>query len=163
MPEARVERYLEIRRVDTPEVITSIELLLPTNKVPGEERRLYERKRLHVLSSMTHLFEIDLLRAGTPMPMSKLDAPRFDYSVVVSRAHQRPKAEVRLFRLRQPIPSFPVPLREAEDDPVLALNAIIHDLYDRAAYDMVIDYRAQPTPPLRQDDAAWAAMLLKAP
>ncbi len=163
MPEQRVERYLEVHSVDTHEVITSVELLSPTNKLPGEGRRLYEKKRLRVLSSMTHLIEIDLLRAGRPMPMSKLDAPRFDYSIVVSRAHQRPKAEVRLFQLRQPIPSFPVPLRTTEAEPVLDLNTILHELYDRAGYDMIIDYRTQPTPPLRQEDAVWAEARLRDP
>jgi len=162
MPEERIERYLEVRSVDTHEVITSIELLSPTNKLPGEGRRIYEAKRLNVLSSMTHLIEIDLLRDGAPMPMRTDNAPRFDYSIVVSRAHQRPKAEARLFRLRQPIPSFPVPLRPQEPEPVLDLNDILHDLYDRAGYDMVIDYHAPPTPPLDSDDAAWAEELLRA-
>ncbi len=162
MPEARIERYIEIRSADTHEVVTSIELLSPTNKMPGEGRRIYETKRLQVLSSMTHLIEIDLLRAGASMPMGNLEVPRFDYSIVVSRAHQRPKAEIRLFRLRQPIPSFPVPLRAAEVEPVLELNTIVHDLYDRAGYDIVIDDQAQPTPPLRQDDAAWAQTRLRA-
>ena len=161
MPEERIERYLEVRSVDTHEVITSIELLSPTNKLPGEGRRLYEAKRVNVLSSMTHLIEIDLLRAGAPMPMRTDNAPPFDYSIVVSRAHQRPKAEVRLFRLRQPIPSFPVPLRPQEPEPVLDLNGILHDLYDRAGYDIVIDYRVPLTPPLGSDDAAWAEALVR--
>ena len=161
MPEEHIERYLEVRSVDTHDVITSIELLSPTNKLPGEGRRLYEKKRLNVLSSATHLIDIDLLRAGAPTPMRTRDAPQFDYSIVVSRAHQRPKAEVRFFRLRQPIPSFPIPLRDPEPEPVLDLNAIVHDLYDRAGYDMVIDYRAEPIPLLSQDDVEWVQALLK--
>jgi hypothetical protein len=68
---------------------------------------------------------------------------------------------VRLFRLRQPIPSFPVPLRDLEPEPVLDLNAIVHDLYNRAGYDMVIDYRAEPIPLLSQDDVEWVQALLK--
>jgi hypothetical protein len=141
MPEEITERYLEIRDAATHDVITSIELLSPTNKQCGEGRRLYEEKRLNVLSSMTHLVEIDLLRTGTPMPMRTSAPPPFDYSIVVSRVHQRPKAEVRLFRIRQPIPSFPIPLRRNETEPILDLNAILHELYDRAGYDLAIDYR----------------------
>lgn len=161
MPEERIERYLEVRSVETHEAVTSIELLSPTNKLPGAGRRLYEKKRLNVLSSMTHLIEVDLLRTGSPMPMRTVGAPPFDYSIVVSRARQRPKAEVRLFRLRQPIPPFPVPLRDTEAEPVLELNGLVHDLYDRAGYDMVIDYQAQPMPPLSQADAVWAETLLR--
>ena len=95
------------------------------------------------------------------MPMKAHDVPAYDYSIVVSRAHQRPKAEVRLFRLRQPIPSFPVPLRHQETEPILDLNLILHDLYDRAGYDIVIDYRAPLLPPLSQDDTGWVEDLLR--
>jgi hypothetical protein len=160
MPEEITERYLEIRDAATYDVIASIELLSPTNKQRGEGRRLYEKKRLNVLSSMTHLVEIDLLRTGTPMPMRTSDPPPFDYSIIVSRVHQRPKAEVRLFRIQQPIPSFSIPLRRNEAEPRLDLNAILHELYDRAGYDLAIDYRSKPIPPLSQDDEAWAEALL---
>ena len=161
MPEEITERYLEIRDATTHDVITSIDLLSPTNKQRGKGRRLYEEQRLNVLSSMNHLVEIDLLRTGTPMPMRTSVPPPFDYSIVVSRVHQRPKAEVRLFRIRQPIPSFPIPLRRNETEPILDLNAILHDLYDRAGYDLAIDYRNKPIPPLSQDDEEWAEALLQ--
>jgi len=95
------------------------------------------------------------------MPMRTSDLPPFDYSIVVSRVRQRPKAEVRLFRIRQPIPSFPIPLRRNETEPILDLNAILHDLYDRAGYDLAIDYRNKPIPPLSQDDEEWAEALLQ--
>lgn len=161
MPEEITERYLEIRDVVTNDVVTSIEVLLPTNKHSGEGRRLYEEKRLRVLGSMTHLIEIDLLRTGSPMPMQTPEAFPFDYSIIVSRAYQRPKAEVRLFRVRQPIPAFPVPLRREEPEPTLELNRVFHDLYDRAGYGLVIDYSRPPNPPLRHDDDAWMDALLR--
>ena len=59
IPEEISERYLEIRSVETQDVITSIELLSPSNKQGGEGRRQYEEKRLKVLASQTHLVEID--------------------------------------------------------------------------------------------------------
>ncbi|MDH3603277.1 MAG: DUF4058 family protein [Candidatus Tectomicrobia bacterium] len=155
------ERYLEIRSAATHDVITSIELRSPTNKQRGEGRRLYEAKRLNVLSSMTHLVEIDLVRTGMPMPMCTPDPPLFDYSIIVSRVYQRPQAEVRLFRIRQPIPSFPIPLRRAEAEPTLDMNTILHELYDRAGYDLAIDYSDKPVPPLGQDDEEWTETLLR--
>jgi hypothetical protein len=161
MPEEITERYLEIRDVASHDVVTSIEVLSPTNKRSGEGRRLYEEKRLKVLGSMTHLVEIDLLRSGSPMPMQTPEAFPFDYSIIVSRAYQRPKAEVRLFRIRQPIPAFPVPLRRAEPEPTLDLNRVLHDLYDRAGYGLVIDYRQPPNPPLSRDDDVWMDALLR--
>jgi hypothetical protein len=161
MPEEMTERYLEIRHVATNEVVTSLEVLSPTNKHSGEGRRLYEEKRLRVLGSMTHLIEIDLLRTGSPMPMQTPEGFPFDYSIIVSRAYQRPKAEVRLFRVRQPIPAFPVPLRREEPEPTLELNRVLHELYDRAGYGLVIDYNPPPNPPLSRDDDAWMDALLR--
>ena len=34
------------------------------------------------------------------------------------------------------------------------LNRILHDLYDRAGYDLRINYSGDATPPLEGDDAA---------
>jgi Protein of unknown function (DUF4058) len=42
---------------------------------------------------------------------------------------------------------------------VLPLNRLLHDLYDRAGYDLAIDYRQLPDPPLASEDAEWAARL----
>lgn len=161
MPEERSERYLEIRSLDTQDIITLIELLSPLNKRSGEGRRQYEEKRLNILGSQTHLVEIDLLRAGTSMPMRTSSSVPYDYSIIVSRAYQRPQAEIRLFSLRQSIPSFPAPLRRGEREPTLALNTILHDLYDRASYNLLINYRDDAIPPLSQDDTQWADALLK--
>src|SRR5262245_43664051 len=115
MPDEVVERYLEVRDVVTGEVITTIELLSPTNKLSREGRSQYERKRLNVLGSATHLIEIDLLRAGEPFPIRLQNAPeRAAYRIVVSRSQERPRADVYLFGLREPIPDIPVPLRPDE-------------------------------------------------
>jgi hypothetical protein len=38
---------------------------------------------------------------------------------------------------------------------------MLHALYDRAGYDLRIDYRADPQPSLKSDDAAWADGLLR--
>jgi hypothetical protein len=49
-----------------------------------------------------------------------------------------------------------MPLRPGEDEPVLALNPIVHDLYDRAGYNLAVDYSQPPVPPLAGEDAQWA-------
>src|SRR5262245_48221622 len=119
MPEEVRERYLEIRDVTTQEVVTVIEILSPTKKLPGEGRSQYERKRLKVLASLTNLVEIDLVRQGTPFAINvPADAPHWsDYRVVVSRSQQRPWAALYQFSLRDPIPDFPIPLRPDEVEP----------------------------------------------
>jgi len=49
------ETYLEVRLAQTHAVITVLELLSPANKRPGEGHQQYERKRLQVLATTTHL------------------------------------------------------------------------------------------------------------
>jgi RecB family exonuclease len=58
--------------------------------------------------------------------------------------------------MRDPIPPVPVPLRRGEEEPVVDLGAVLSALYDRASYDLRVDYRRAPEPPLVADDAAWA-------
>jgi hypothetical protein len=156
-----IERYLEIRDTSTQEVITAIEILSPTNKQSGEGRRQYEQKRLNVLASATSLVEIDLLRGGQPfaMSLSGQAVPQSHYRIVISRSWQRPRADLYLFNLQQPIPSFHIPLRPGEKEPVLPLNQLLHELYDQSGYDLAVDYREAPTPPLTPEERDWAAQL----
>jgi len=162
MPDEVVERYLEVRDVVTGEVVTVLELLSPTNKLTREGRGQYERKRLKVLGSATHLIEIDLLRAGEPLPMRiQPDDSRPLYRIVVSRSQDRPRAEIYLFDLHDPIPDIPVPLRADETDAVLPLNQVLHDLYDRAGYDQILNYGQPPVPPLSDTDTAWGTTLIQ--
>ena len=42
------------------------------------------------------------------------------------------------------------------------LGSLIQAVYERAGYDLVIDYAQPPVPPLRDEDAAWADETLKA-
>ena len=161
MPEEVVERYLEIRDLSSGDVVTVIELLSHSNKTSREGRAQYERKRLAVLASLTHLIEIDLLRAGDPMPMRVSgNGSRTDYRILVSRSHKRPLANAYRFGVRDAIPDIPVPLRNGEPEPGLALNQILHELYDRAGYDLAVDYSQPPVPPLTAGDDGWAASLL---
>lgn len=86
-----------------------------------------------------------------------------DYTILVSRGYRRPKADLIPFGLREPIPTFPLPLRRGEDEPRVDLGRILHALDDRASYDLRIDYSREPAPPpLTPDDAHWAQALVGA-
>ncbi|MBV9390043.1 MAG: DUF4058 family protein [Chroococcidiopsidaceae cyanobacterium CP_BM_ER_R8_30] len=154
MAEEVQERYLEIREVATGVVITAIEVLSPKNKRAGEGRQVYERKRNQVLASFTHLVEIDLLRGGQPLPI--LGATKSDYRIVVSWSDLRPSAQLYAFSVRQEIPSFPVPLKTGEEEPLLNLQGILERVYERGRYYLAIDYTQPPQPPLTKEDTAWA-------
>jgi hypothetical protein len=43
----------------------------------------------------------------------------------------------------------------------LEFGAVLASVYERAAYDLSVDYREEPIPPLKGDDAKWARLLRK--
>lgn len=149
------ESYLEVREVRTGVLVTVIELLSPANKLHAEGRRQYEAKRLRMLATPTSLVEVDLLRAGEPMPVTGPPV-RADYRILVSRGAQRPRALLHAFGVRDAVPRVPVPLLPGDPEPALDLGAVVHDVYRRARLDLRLDYDQPPVPPLRDDDAAWA-------
>lgn len=159
IPDTVHEVYLEIREQDD-RVVTVVEVLSPANKMPGEGRDLYERKRMRILSSLTNLVEIDLLRIGQPMAVRGNGHPA-PYRILVSRATSRPWGQLYYFGVRNPIPEFALPLQPGDAEPVVALNRLLHALYDRAGYDLRIDYRQEPEPPLEYADALWSDALLR--
>ncbi|MDZ8186651.1 MAG: DUF4058 family protein [Nostoc sp. ChiSLP02] len=160
IPEEVREGYLEVREVGTGEVVVAIEVLSPKNKRPGEGRRAYENKRQQVLGSLTHLIEIDLLRGGELMPILG-NQIKSDYRILVSRSEFRPKAELYAFEIQEQIPTFLLPLRQGDTEPLVDLQALIHGVYERAGFDLAIDYTREPIPPLAEADAAWANVLLQ--
>jgi hypothetical protein len=159
--ETNKERYLEIREVASDRVITVIEVLSPKNKRSGEGRTLYETKRTTILTSSSHLVEIDLLRVGTPMKLHG-QRPRAVYSVLVSRSHQRPIADFYGFGLQDPLPRFLLPLKSGDPEPIIDIQAIFNGIYDRARYRTRIDYtQSPPPPPWPEADQHWLQQLQK--
>lgn len=154
LPEILTEGYLEIRAVETEEVVTIIEVLSPKNKQAGIGRLQYETKRLNILGSVTHFVEIDLLRQGNPMPM--VGQIQSHYRIVVSQSETRPKAKLYGFNLQDGFPEFPVPLRAGEPEPIINLKLLLDEIYDQGSYDLRIDYSRPPIPALSEPDMAWA-------
>ena len=138
MPWEVKERYLEVREVATKELITVLEILSPANKKAGEGRSLYEAKRIKILTTKTNLIEIDLLRSGQPMPVQ--GAPISQYRILVSRASDRPHADLFAFDLQEEIPDFPVPLRGEQPEPIVRLQGILNDTYHNGRLDLLVDY-----------------------
>ena len=154
------EAYLEVRDTETREVVTVIEVLSPANKRPGKGREMYERKREKVFGSRSHLVEIDLLRSYQPLPVFGNDIEA-SYRILVSRANQKPLGDLYLFNLPDMIPQFPLPLRAGDAEPIVDLQGLLNQVYDRAAYDFRINYTAATVPPLSEADAVWADSLLR--
>ncbi len=155
------EYFLEVHDASTGQVVTVMELLSPANKLHDKGREDYERKRAHIFRSRTNLVEVDLLRDGEAMPLGGKQLTS-NYRILVSRGTTRPDAQLYPFGLRQPIPSFHLPLLPGDDEPLVELNAILHNLYRRARYDLSLDYERPPVPPLGEEDESWGRRLIEA-
>lgn len=164
MPLEVKERYLEIREAGSDAVITVVEVLSPTNKRQGEGRRVYNAKRQAILGSASHLVEIDLLRAYEPMAMHSMETGSTStarYRILVSRSEYRPRADLYEFMLRDPIPKFPLPLKDAGEQVMVDLQPLIKGIYERSGYEIRVDYQAPvPPPALSVEDQAWVNEVL---
>ena len=144
------EARLEIRHLESGSLVTLIEVLSPTNKIRGARGRAsFMQKRDETLASDVHWVEIDLLRAGTPSVTHPPLVPS-DYRILVSRAGARTKARYWPVNVRQPLPVIGIPLRDPDPDVPLDLAAVLNAAYNHGAYDLSIDYRKKPDPPLHQ-------------
>ncbi|MGH7128096.1 MAG: DUF4058 family protein, partial [Planctomycetaceae bacterium] len=156
------EAYLTILDREDRSVVTVIEVLSPTNKHSGSAgQRSYRDKRREIMTSSSHLMEIDLLRAGVRMAVRET-LPPYDYLIHVSRVEERPKGRLWPVPLADPLPTVAVPLRSGDEDVPLNLQQILDSVYDRAAYQMEIDYHRGPTPPLSPSLSEWVDHHLKA-
>jgi len=153
---------IHIRQRETARLVAVIELLSPVNKRRGKGRDEYLDKRRALLSSPVHVVEIDLLRSYPRMPFDD-PLPPAHYLVMVCNASERPNSSVWPVSVRQALPTIPVPLL-APDPPVpLDIGQALRTAYARARYDLRVDYRQPPVPPLSPADAAWAAALPGSP
>ncbi len=165
-------RLVEIRDSQrSHKLVTLIEIVSPSNKQPGPDRRAYEAKQMEVLSSDANLIEIDLLRGGQRLlPYPELEAAVYDlapdYLVLVNRSALREGywMDFSLYpvALHDPLPCILVPLAGDDPDVLLDLQVTFNQAYAGGPYTRMIDYTADPEPPLDEEDAIWAGQLLAA-
>lgn len=69
--------------------------------------------------------------------------------------------DVWVLSVADKLPIIPVPLRKPDKDVSLNLGAAFATIYDRAGYDLSIDYSSAPPPPSfsEKDQEAIAAIL----
>ena len=158
--------YLEVRDTANRQVVATIEVLSPINKVAGSKgREDFLRKRQQLLRSPLQWIEIDLLRGGERPPEVLQAAERLpqikgrdDYYAALHRSGADDKLEAWFVDLRDELPTIAVPLVAPLPDVPLDLQAAVETVYTRYRYDTDIDYTTPPPPPpLDAADAAWAA------
>jgi hypothetical protein len=155
-------------------LITLIEILSPSNKERGPDRKAYARKQRQVLESDASLIELDLLRGGrrvlgqmTLEAAIKAMSPPPPYLILVNRAWRRDGDDVdyEIFpvSLREWLPCIPVPLKQNEAEVPLDLQFVFNRAYDRGPYRRgAVDYSLDPpSPVLSSEDGAWAAELTR--
>ena len=161
---------LEIRTPldDGERVVTTIEVLSPTNKTPGPKgRTLYLSKQQEVLDSDSNLVEIDLLRGGlhtTAIPEDRLRerVTHFAYHVCVHAFEFFGTYAIYPILLTEKLPAFSVPLLPGDGSVTVDLQAVFMRAYDTGPYRRRIRYETtRIEPPLQGAELEWATQLLR--
>ncbi len=155
------EARIEILDQEGRSVVTAIEFLSPSNKVsssPGGKS--FEAKRKEIMDTAIHWVEIDLLRAGRRIRFRRR-FPDCEYLAYVSHAERRPQGLIWPIRLSQRLPVISIPLKPEDADATLDLQDVLNTAYDRAGYDLDVNYTREPVPPLPPEWAEWSDKLLK--
>jgi hypothetical protein len=157
-----IERFVEIRdvRSGSVEVVTVIELLSPVNKERGSAGRSeYLRKQQFILTSSTHLVEIDLLRRGEPtvyVPDAILKSQgNYDYVVTLANTTEPLNYIFWRNRLQDPLPVITVPLTEDIPAVQLDLQAVFDECWETNRLGADMNYTASLDPALPETSARW--------
>jgi len=165
-PREHREGYLEIHEVPNGRLVTSLELLSPTNKQPGAGRESYLAKQWRLYGQGVHLVELDFLRGGLNTVLAAAERLAslgpFHYLAGIYRAYEPLKYEAIPWAVRDPFPTIPVPLDEGVPEVALNLGEVFRRTWATGAFHRLLPYESEPRPPLAPGDAEWADGLLRA-
>ena len=160
------EPFLEIRDASSGNrVVTFVEFVSPTNKMPGDSYDQYRQKQKDAEQAGVSLVEIDLILGGkrvVSVPLSRIPfKDRTRYQAIVRRGWKWNEAEVYPLPVFKPLSAIPIPLRKKDADARLNLQALVDQAYLNGGYDS-IDYQENCDSPLEGNEAKWADQLLRA-
>jgi hypothetical protein len=154
------ERFLDIREMRSGAIVTTIEVLSPSNKRGGEGRQQYLLKRNACLLGERNFMEIDLLRRGTRMPLAS-EYPAGEYFIALFRMTRPGKCGLWPIGLRESLPVVPVPLMPGEPEVRLDLAPMVNTIYVGSNYGLSINYVLPLSPqPKNKADVDWMKQLL---
>jgi len=163
--EEHVETFISILDPSDGCLVTVIEFLSPSNKLPGENRDAYRQKRNELERGKINLVEIDLIRTGSWRDLLRpMVAPRdadTAYRVINRRAFPSRIVELYPISMRNRLPIIPIPLRASDAPAALDLQALLDHVYREGRHDRT-RYDESCQPPLDNGDAEWADELLRA-
>ena len=162
--ETHTETYITILDASGGELVTVLEFLSPANKVSGDGRDQYRRKRGELVGARVNIVEIDLVREGAWRELlSPIVAParvQSPYRVIARRFHPVQRIELYPIGLSERLPIIPIPLRDGDPQVTLDLQPLIQQAYRNGRYDRT-DYTQPCQPSLEGEDAVWAEELLR--
>jgi hypothetical protein len=131
------QTYLDIyAKPGNERLVTTIEVLSPTNNTAGGEgRTLYLQKQREVLGSKVNLVEIDLLRGGQHTTAVRLEdalakAGPFDYHVCVRAFEEPDDFVIYPISLGERLPVVAIPLLPGDPSVSVDLQALLDRCYD---------------------------------
>jgi len=148
-------------------LVTSVEILSPTNKARGSPgRRLYLKKRKELQRGRVNVVEIDLLRVGEPTTLAPVGnvarrTGRFEYHACTHRWYRSITVEVYPIPLAGQLPLIAIPLLKGDPDVTVDFQAVFERSYAVALFDRRVVYSKPCDPPLTPDQQAWAEGILK--
>jgi hypothetical protein len=150
------DRQAFIKVLHRPErtLVTVLELRSPANKT-GTGYGDYCAWRNELLNQGVSLFELDLLIGGSRMQLRR-PLPPAEYYAFVTRASRRGLCDVYPWRVRDPLPTLPVPLQSPDPDVQVDLRAVFAQTYQRGRYLRSLAYGQAPIAPLADAEREWA-------
>jgi hypothetical protein len=157
-----IERFLEVV-YNRASIITTIELISPSNKESRETAQAWHRRRKDHLQAGINMVEIDLVRGGRSlMPFeAATDEARIIHEAWITRYYDPNRPGYYAMPLREKLPTIRIPLRRTDDDAALDLQALVNQVYVRGRYAQSIDYSQRTTPTLPRPEELWANDILR--
>ncbi len=158
------EPFIEIIEPSSGRIVTTIEVISPTNKDRSEGQDAYEQKREEYWDGGANVVEIDLLRAGpsiVKVAKHKLDQLRpWDYVIAVSRRVPS-RQEVYAFALERRLPRVSIPLLRKVSDVTLDLQAAFDRCWDEGPYPGMSRYDEPPPGEFSVERVDWCQQRLR--
>lgn len=145
-------------------VVTSIEVLSPSNKRHGEGRRDYLLKRDEMWRGGVNLVEIDLLRGGDPtvrLSDEKLKELKPHHYLIVVTRRWPSQQEVYEIPLQRHLPKVAIPLDPDDKDVILDLQGVFNRCWDEGPYPELLHYDVPPPGEMSAAEVAWCEERLR--
>lgn len=143
-----IQEIGEVKDFDNWKTVSVVEVTSHATKTSVSGKAQFETRRNEICNSGKTVVVIDLLRDAQDQ-----------YNIYIFEPYQRGLHTVT-FGLQEPIPKVTIPVEAWATSPVIDIAELLNAAYDECAYDLAIDYKTSPSPPLSYANTAWARSLI---